>query len=164
MKKHIIIFIVSIVLIMAGSIWTIYEVFDYKLANNFKEDAFTTKTVSFEASITKAKVFVHADRYGKINITKNDEISIGTVKIEVTYFNQLFNVNYSSMIDDNNQSLLLSFNHVDEEENFNNFKRILDVTIDGLKNKTIYNYGKAFRPTINVFVNSSDLNVVKMGK
>jgi len=164
MKKHIIVFIVSIVLIMAGSIWTVYEVFDYKLASNFKDSAFTTKTVSFETSITKAKVLVNANHYGKINIIKNDTIITGTVKIEVTYFNQLFNVNYSSRIDDNNQSLLLTFNHADEEENFNNFRRILDVTIDGLKNKTIYNYGKAFRPTIEVFVNSSDLNVVKIGK
>ena len=164
MKKHIIIFVISIVLIIAGSIWTVYEVFDYKLASNFKDNAFTTKTVTFETSITKAKVIVKTGHYGEIKITKNDTIVTGTVKIEVTYFNQLFNVNYSSRIDDNNQSLLLTFNNADEEENFNNFRRILDITIDGLKNKTIYNYEKAFRPTIEVFVNSSDLNVVKIGK
>lgn len=164
MKKHIIILVIAFLLIIAGSIWTFYEVFDYKLTSDFKNNVFTTKTVNFETSINKAKVFVSTNRFGKIKITKNDEIIAGTIKIKVTYFNQLFNVNYSSMIDKNEQSLLLTFNHADEEEVFNNFRRIIDITIDGLKNKVIYNYKKALRPTIEIFVNSNDLNVVKIGK
>lgn len=162
MKKQIIIYIVSFILIMAGSIWTAFEVFDYKLTNKFTKNELTTKTVSYETSINKARVFVKTDCYRKIKLIKSDLIPVGTVKINVTYFNQLFSVNYSSNISNREQTLLLSFNRIRNEENFNNIRMIINITIDGLKNKTIYNYAKALRPSIEVLANSSDINTVKI--
>lgn len=154
MKGYIISIITGFVLIGCGIGFLAFEVMDYDyvegLPVNLSE---SKKTYSYD--LNEGNIYFDIDEeYTKI-IT-DDSITPGTINTEVIFYGKAFNLYTSQEITPTGKIIRYSTGL-----KTNGIKYFYKITIDGLKDKKIYDYEKLEDMTINVYVNSVDLEKVK---
>lgn len=160
MKKHLISLIVGCIFFGIGITMTILNVFDYDYINSFSDSKIKQSTLIFNDTINNKNFFVAADA-SKANLVTDDKLAAGNIKIVVKYYGD-FTRAIKRIEETPNYKLF----KIDIDFNINNFeqtKKLFNVTIDALKDKKIYNYSALLKSDVTVYCNSADSNYVKIG-
>lgn len=152
-KKIIGIFITSLGTIGIGT-----GIFGYELANTefINSDPVTNfEKITYSKEYTN-NIILHSLNYFYINENSYqiDESLGDKVIIETTYYNELMYFELNSYSEGNYENIYVN-------RNIKNSKKILDLAINDLKNKKIYNYDKLFNVDVKIKSSSSSINKIK---
>jgi hypothetical protein len=157
MKKYFISLIVAFSLIIIGGIASFYEALDFKVVNHFTDSDFSERTMTYDLKSNTNKVVINTFFKGDASISYDNTITPGNYKILITYYSEVLYIDKYSTIENNIE--YIDFD-ITGKEDFDTFKKFINITIDGLKNKNIYNYENALAPSIKVYINETDRNKV----
>jgi hypothetical protein len=161
MKKHFITLIIAFCFVIAGIITMAFETLEFSISDIFVDTNLNKRTVTYNLTKLKDKVEIIAPLNNNISIAYDNDIPAGNYKIVVTYYKDLLSIDKSNLIDDNNEIVYIS---VDDHSNFETFKQLIDITIEGLKNKVLYNYAMALTPEVKVYINEADKDSFDINK
>jgi hypothetical protein len=153
MKRYIINLTISFVLIVFGIILSIFELLDFSIKDRFDDQTLSSKTGSYDFIINKELIEIDTSAIGKSDIIYNNNITPGSLKVEVTYYNNLLEIDKFSLVRNDREIVYFALDKVDD---FNTAKKLIKITLDGLKKKTLYNYAEAVLPEIRIYINKVD--------
>jgi hypothetical protein len=153
MKRYFISLIVALSLIAIGSIASFYEALDFKVVDSFTNGDLSERIMTYDLKNSTNKVVIDTFFNGDASISYDDTLVPGSYRLLVTYYSDALYVDKYSTIDDDVEYIDFSVNG---KGDFETFKKFVNITIDGLKNKKIYDYEKALTPSIKVYINSAD--------
>lgn len=159
MRKHIVLIIVGCLFLGVGMVLTAVDIFDYKYVNVLPSNTLTQKTITYDETIDNRSVYIV---YGGENsiIKQEASIPVGHIKIDVSYYSDFGTI--SRDIQDDMSYKIIDINFNTHMRNINNIKKLMNLGIDGLKRKKLYNYSLLFEPTLAVYINSEDIEYVKI--
>jgi hypothetical protein len=153
MKKYFISLIVGLCFIFFGAIISFYEALDFKVVDKFADNSFSEKTITYDLKNINNSVIISTPYISNASLEYDNSITTGNYKIIITYYNEMFNIDKYSQAEDNTEYVDID---MDSKDDFETFKKLINVTINGLKDKKVYNYSKSLSPTIKVYINESD--------
>lgn len=159
MTKNIVVLTLSFFLIIFGAVLTVSEVVDYDVKDNFDEGTLTTMTTTYDLTLKNDKLDVDTYFTLEPSIVYDNSIDKGTVKIKVTYYNELMSIDKVMITRTRGDIIDI---RVNDTNNFDSVKKIVSLTLNGLRNKEVYNYVNALKPTVVVFINEADKDAVKI--
>lgn len=159
MRKYVASLIISFFLVMFGIFLTISEVLNFKIVDKFDNNVLAKYTKTYDIEIAKPKIEINASQTNEPTVVYDNTLEKGKMKLVVTYYNEIMDIDKYVLVNDDTDVLYVD---IDEIEEFRTVKKLIEVTIEGLKEDTIYNYEKAIRPDLNVIINEADKDVVKI--
>lgn len=155
MKKNIILIFIAFCLMALGINLMVYEIMDFNISNTFKDGTFTKKVSTYEFKKIKNEVEIIVENDKNAYIEYDNSLEKDNYKIVVTYFNELFEIGKILTTKDDKEHIYINYNN---KSNFSSIKKVIDVTIDGLKKNEVYNYYNAFSPVVKVYINEENKN------
>lgn len=161
MRRYMITLGISLILIMAGVTLTIYEFMDFDIVDDFNSKSLSKETVVYNFKTSNVVTNIDTSFTNKANIIYDDNIAPGNIKISVNYYDDIINIESQSIRNDYYNLVKIE---ADGTGDFETISEVFKLTIEGLKNQEIYNYAKALRPTVKVYINKADRDIVKIRK
>lgn len=153
MKRFIITLAIAITLISAGLILTITETFNFRLSNKFENDPFTKRTLIYNYKTSNGITKIDTAFTKKPIIKYDDTINKGNIKIVVTYYSEFLKINNDFDKKDSGNTIYIN---TDENGSYQAMRKLLRYNTKSIKNKIIYNYLDAFKPSVKIMINASD--------
>lgn len=160
MKRYFIAFTLAFFLITFGIFLTAIEISNFKIIDELTNTSLEVKTSTYDLNLTKDTTRILISPYKKPVINYTNDIEQGKIKIVINYFNELVKVKKLTTTNDDNEIIYIL---ADNKNNLSAGQKIVKMTIDGLKDKQIYNYKKGLLPNVQVFINENDKDIVKVG-
>ena len=153
MKKNIILIFIAFCLMALGINLMVYEIMDFDIAKNFKDGAFTKKVCTYEFKKVKkdVEIIVANDRNAYIQF--DNSLEKDNYKIVVTYYKDFFKIDKLFTTRDDTEQIYIKYSN---KKDLKNIKKVIGVTIDGIKNKEVYDYHNAFSPVVKVYINEEN--------
>jgi hypothetical protein len=161
MRKNIVILTLSFFLIIFGCVITVSEVVDYEVKDNFDDGTLTLMTNTYDLTLNNNTLDITTTFTEEPSIIYDNSMDKGDVKIKVTYYNELMNIDKFVITKTSGDTANIS---TDDTNNFDAVKKMISVTLNGLRHKEVYNYVSALKPTVKVFINEADKDAVKIRK
>jgi hypothetical protein len=158
MKKYFISLIVGLCFIVCGALISFYEALDFRVVDKFVNDNFSEKTITYDLKNTNDLVIINTPFISNTSIEYDNTIPSGNYRITIKYYNEILDIDKYSEVEDKTEYVNID---MDSREDFDNLKKLINVTIDGLRDKKVYNYSKALSPTIKVYINASDKDKIE---
>lgn len=159
MKKNIVILILSFFLIMFGMVLTVSEVVNFEVKDDFNDSTLTTMTTSYDFNLSGKSLDINTNFTKEPSVIIDNSLDKGTIKIKVTYYNELISINKFLISNENGNTLNIN---VEDTQDFDTVKKLIGVTLTGLRQNEVYNYANALKPTVNVYINDADKAAVKI--
>ncbi|MDD2203247.1 MAG: hypothetical protein PHT75_02890 [Bacilli bacterium] len=159
MKKHIFTIVISLFVIMFGFLLTITEIIDFKFVNTFNSEVVSISEKSYQFDITSPSVIIDSRNLNEVDIEYDEDIQVGTIKIKATYYDDFVIIEKIDSIENNSDLISIVTEGV---SNKRAIKKYIDLTIEGLKEKEIYNYYQALKPNLKIMINNEDADIVKI--
>lgn len=134
MKKRFILLFIAFCLMIAGINVLIYEAMQIKIIDNFDKDSFDEKTLTYDLKMTKNDVEIVVQNEDKVNITYDNTIEKDSYKIVINYYSEIIEIDKMSATSNDKEIVYIL---VDGKLSLHNFKELISITIDGLKDKNI---------------------------
>ena len=161
MRKYIITLTMSFFLIIFGAILTVSEVLDFNISDTFNDESFSTKTLSYDIKLDNTATEVDTDFTKTPVIIYDNTMASGSMKLTVTYYDDFIAIDKFSLTRNHNDVIYIT---ADGNEDFRTVKKLIQLSINGLKNQEVYNYETALRPDVQIIINEADKDLVKIRK
>jgi hypothetical protein len=125
---------------VVGVALTVSEVFDFTVKNDFNNAELTKKAQVYDITKTTKLMDISTDNTKDPTIVYDDTITAGNVRIIVTYYNTFIDITKDSTFLNDREVVYID---ADGITHFNNIKKFINISIEGLKHKEVYNYEKA---------------------
>lgn len=159
MKKYVFFIVMSLFLIIFGFVLTLTEIIDFKIADSFNDKTVSKKEMHYQLEITSPSVVIDSTGLNKVDIIYDDDVKAGTIEIGVTYYNDLVKIEKYNLTDNNSDVISIVTEGIFNKKSA---KEFFEVTIEGLKDKEVYDYYSALKPNLKILVNSADEDIVKI--
>lgn len=159
MKRHFVSLIIGCLLLGIGAAYTAVDFYNYDYINKLPSSNIISKVVTLNESFDGKKIMV-ITYDGKASIKESSDIEVGKARIEISYYDL-----FGSLDQNNEETSSYKIYRVSINPRHNNWeetRRLVDLGIDNLKDKKIYNYSWYYRPVITVYVNTVDKDNVKI--
>lgn len=151
-KRVMITLLISLVIIIIGSIIFAFEFFSITYVNELPKDV-KTKEISETLPMTNDFKTI-GYYYNDIEYVVDDSLT-DVIEVDVTYYDYLINNNIEIEVHNNN--LLV---YMDSPKKFS-FKEALDKVSKDIKNGKIYNYDKINEYKVTIKTSSNNINIIK---
>ena len=151
-KRVMITLLISLVIIVIGSIIFAFEFFSITYVNELPKDV-KTKEISETLPMTNDFKTI-GYYYNDIEYVVDDSLT-DVIEVDVTYYDYLINNNIEIEVHNNN--LLV---YMDSPKKFS-FKEALDKVSKDIKNGKIYNYDKINEYKVTIKTSSNNINIIK---
>ena len=151
-KRVMITLLISLVIIVIGSIIFAFEFFSITYVNELPKDV-KTKEISETLPMTNNFKTI-GYYYNDIEYVVDDSLT-DVIEVDVTYYDYLINNNIEIEVHNNN--LLV---YMDSPKKFS-FKEALDKVSKDIKNGKIYNYDKINEYKVTIKTSSNNINIIK---
>ncbi len=156
-KVHIYPFIIALVVIIIGALFTTEYVLNLKYHNHLPVDEYKLTVEKFEKDVRDQVEIVNYMKYNDIKIDNN--LADNKIIIEVSYYKD-----YETIFIDKNQcqdsSLACDQYYISQTPHGRHFELVNDF-IDNLKHHEVYNYRNLFKIKIRVIANQNTINKLK---
>ena len=151
-KRVMITLLISLVIVVIGSIVFAFEFFSITYVNELPKDV-KTKEISETLPMTNNFKTI-GYYYNDIEYVVDDSLT-DVIEVDVTYYDYLINNNIEIEVHNNN--LLV---YMDSPKKFS-FKEALDKVSKDIKNGKIYNYDKINEYKVTIKTSSNNINIIK---
>ncbi len=158
MKKHIITFLIGLILFGCGCGYIPFEIMNYDFLETYSKDDFDYATRDYYYEIEPGNNYNFKSYDARVNMIIDNEID--NIKVEVRYDETFFRLNLEERTEedsDQNKKIYYSF---DYRHNSKNRKRIYNLIKKSIKDKKIYDYEDALTPVVNIYVNQTNSDLV----
>lgn len=159
MRRAIISLCISLVLIAIGTILCSFEFLKFDIVDSFDKANLTTKKMTYDLKLNGNNNLIDTLETQDNEIIYDNTLEVGNLRLEVTYYNELISVRNFTINEDGKNIFYIERYAYDD---FNAFRKIFDVTIDGLKENNIFNYVEATKPKLKIYINEVDKEFVKI--
>lgn len=156
MKKSLIAFLISIVLIGIGISISVFEFMDFEYINEAPINHYLATVESYEIIPNSSIIKMDFNHQSDVRIEERNDIE--NIIVEITYYSEECKLIYDKLIYDN------SVNEYDisfRKKNSND-KKLINNVIEDMKNKKVYNYSELFRGEVVIYTNSSHKNLISI--
>lgn len=151
--------ITSFIFIMLGIVFTVAEALEYSIVDDFDADTLSKKVLAYDMTLNN-KVTQIDTTSCEAFIVYDNSIKTGNIKLVITYYDELIKINEFSVKQSNNDIIYVEADET--EDGLRVARELARATVEGLKQKQIYNYTEAIRPHIKVVINEADKESVKI--
>ena len=151
-KRVMITLLISLVIIIIGSIILAFEFFSITYVNELPKDV-KTKEISETLPMTNNFKTI-GYYYNDIEYVVDDSLT-DEIEVDVTYYDYLIDNNIEIEVHNNN--LLV---YIDSPKEFS-FKEALDKVSDDIKDGKVYNYDKINEYKVTIKTSSNNINIIK---
>lgn len=154
-------FLVGIIFISIGTVFTMFEIFSYDYVGEKKYLDLKTNEKTYVFDFNSEEYYIDDSNISDINI-EIDESMEDSFKLLIKYPYQYMNIDVKTnkFSATSYTYLYVNINQLDEYA-FNAVKDIFKNVISDLKNKKLYNYNN-FKPTITIYVSSANKDKIKI--
>lgn len=160
MTRYFIAFSTAFFIIIFGLVLTGVEISRFKIDDDINNLDLSVNTITYDSNISKMPTKIVVSYHVKPFINYSDEIETGKMKVIVNYYDELHTINKITTINDSSKKFKIMVN---AKNNYKMLSKMMKITIEGLKDKKIYDYPKVLSPNIQVFINPADKDSVTVG-
>ena len=158
MRTAILLLILGGMFIGAGIVLAIFEFSFFSYANYLPEHNYTEKREQLYYPIDKQDLYIKIANNNYLIV--EDNTLTNQARVTFTYYPTFIKLSKVETETIRYRQLKVKYNFSHSEEDF--YYELFNLISDDIKNRTIHNYSAFFRPYIEVSVNRSELNKVKI--
>lgn len=151
MKKNLIAFLISIILIGIGISISIFEFMDFQYINEVPINDYTKTIKKYEIVPESSAIKINLNNQSNVRIEENNNID--NIIIEITYYDEESGLIYNNTGNEYNISFA--------NKSINGSK-IINNIIEDLKQQKIYNYSKLGYREVIIYTNSQHRNLINL--
>ncbi len=151
MKKNLIAFLISIILIGIGISISIFEFMDFQYINEVPINDYTKTIKKYEIVPESSAIKINLNNQSNVRIEENNNID--NIIIEITYYDEESGLIYNNTGNEYNISFV--------NKSINGSK-IINNIIEDLKQQKIYNYSKLGYREVIIYTNSQHRNLINL--
>lgn len=151
MKKNLIAFLISIILIGIGISVSIFEFMDFEYINEAPTYNYSKTVQKYEITPNSSVIKMDFNYQSNVKIVENNNID--NIIVEITYYNEESELVYNNIGNEYD----IRFRNKN-----NNDKKILNNIIEDLKHKKVYNYSKLAYGEVVVYTNKGYKNLINI--
>lgn len=145
-------FIIGIIFLITGSLISMDKAIEIDFHDTLPTNSFERKMAVYSENIDKRTFIIGDD---DIEMVVDNSLEDGKINVEVTYYNDLVNIERIIYCSDDYCDIRFSTYY-----HGNNKKKLIDLIINELKKNRVYNYAYFFKPEIKVFANENTMKLV----
>lgn len=151
MKKRLLIFLISIMLIGIGTAVSIFEFMDYEYINDISSKTYAKKVERYE--IIPNSTVLKMNFYYQSSVKIIEDNTLENIIMEITYYDEKNELIYDNR--ENNYNISFKYKNIND-------KKIINNIIDDLKNKKVYNYSKLAFAEVVIYANKANKNLIEI--